>query len=349
MGRLMDALCVPVDPLVRTPIETEPPLETTSTRGGRPERWTPAVLSPEDIEHAKKVVNTYGPKETYGESKWANKYRTFCALNNLDPHDLKSAHLCVGQANKNGLSIGSLCTYFENMERSPLHIKNSWKLRSTLRLGHADEDQRQPRQVRLETNELVTIVNQLNGFDQAIAWLSFATGARTHNLMRLRFSQILLEVNRLIIEQRITKTVRERSKRRELSYLYEWSMAPPLCVKNFFENGAPEKLINAGLPVKYSPDRVATTLTYQLRKVSKTKLTSYVFRDHLEDKLESLEIPVEERERLMDHCINTSEAFYSSPATHPVKARSLKLARKSQTTSKKRTGGRLSRGKRTRR
>lgn len=305
-----------------------------TSRVGRPELWSPRVLSEADTAHADRLTKRYGPKISYGESTWINKYMSFCEMNQLNPRDLRSAQLCVGQAVQSGLSVGSLCTYFEGMVNK-LQIKDGWRLRSTLNAGHADEDPKQPRLVRMNTVELTSMVNSLTGFDRIICWLAFATGARFDNLMRIRFSQLILEDDKLFFERRLTKVHRQRSSRREIAYLFEWSMPPPADVKTFLTEGNPSKLLNAEQPAKYNGNRVSATVTYQLRKLTGTKVTSYVFRDHMEERLQSLDIPDTQREILMDHSIETAEASYGPEQSHPVKAKFLKAARKQSTKKQK--------------
>ena len=279
---------------------------------GRPEKWTPRVMEPADFVRASELRKKYGP-DMEPLARFAKKYEIFCALNKIEKSD--GIFLAMGQASEMGAAASSMNTQFGGMLKQRLFAcANSWEARETLERHHADANPVQPRSFVGTQENLSALVEKMDVImTKALAWMCFVTGARAINITRLRYSQTILMKSALLLQRRWSQVCRTRSKRDTLSYKYAWSMPPPEDVVSFFDKG---KNTPDGYPfLALQGKKGSTALTSALRKTSGSEtITSYVFRDYMDERLVDSELDESEIVRLMEHSTDTSRASYKSDA-----------------------------------
>jgi len=264
------------------------------------------------------LQDKYGPDMKQSEV-FERKYMEFCAINGLDP--LCSFHLALGQAVTEGAALSSLNTNFGTLMKRHASARDdegrrkNYIMKKTLKAAAADADAVQTRigviPIPLLSKAVDTIAEPSI---QAVCWMCFVTGNRAANIWMLRSSQITLSETDICIEWRLRKgTGAERSKRTKLKYFFNWTMSPPRPVKEYLAGFS-----GAELPFKITriQKMCATSVTKAMRGLKIEGLegvTSYVFRDTLDDHLRVLGLPVAEREALLDHGETVALAHYGNP------------------------------------
>ena len=285
-----------------------------------------------------RTLESIGP-DVSAAVKFENKYLLFCKLNNYDPQNGSSLAACVGQAIAMGAAMSSMKTNVENLlARKKIGIKDSWIVMCALRMGHAESNDVQPRlyvgtQVRL-THLVTTLEDSVE--KRVLVWLMYATGARAADMTWVKPCHLILGPKSLTWQRRITKTARDRGRRCELEYFYEWTMAPPKDVLIFWKkNRAADTLLVHGAK-DLTLKRIAGTVIDLLRRTGGEEekcITSYTFRDYLENLLRSKDdIPEEQVNLLLDHGRGVAEASYRNA---PVKLESKKASLKKEMAKRK--------------
>ena len=290
-------------------------------KAGRPELWTVEKLSNADRQSAIDLRVKYGP-DTESAAAFQKKYEDFCTLNNLEPGE--AMFLAMGQASKfgqelpggkKGLAFSSMETQFGTLlKRRVWPCADSWAAKRTLQSAHADADPVQPRTYEGSASDIQALVENMKPIEKkAMGYLQFSTGTRSITVSRCRNSQVLIERSDVIIQRRLSKVCKSRSKRDTLTYKMSWSMPCPDDVKAWLlkkRTEKPDELI-FGHVKSLQAEKASTTITTELRRVCSDKsITSYAFRDFMDAKLEEEELGEAEFERLMEHTVTTSRASY---------------------------------------
>ena len=303
---------------------------------GRKPKWVPEIVTEGHRKVAKKLEDLYAPQDNQAK-RFEEVYLSFCTVNNLDPSSTESAVLAIGQAVSHGAAISSLKTNFISLfARKRIRVRDEWKVRTMLSTAHADGDDVQPRTYAPEREHLRTTVESIEDEDmQALAWLCFVSGSRAVTMARLRRSQIVLEEEQILLQRRWSKVARNRNQRDVLAYRYEWTMAPPLRVVSYLTDRAHDHSVWL-LPKALKSGRAAGMLTRILRKeTGLDDITSYAFRDYLDNRLEQLGIDPDQRERLMEHSEKTARACYRSSKISSAQAKEAKKKKAAKKSSKK--------------
>jgi hypothetical protein len=238
------------------------------------------------------------------------------------------------------------------LDRKRIPISDAWYARATLAAHAADADGKQPRLFipsRDTAKRLMEAVDNLLGHDESedikavVIWIGATTGNRFANVMYLRLPQINLNLRRpllhgdIAVEWRLTKNQRDRSKRHEEVYKFKWSVEPPPRVLRWFKKNAQEtRSFEELMDPAWGRLRVAGTITTLLRRAtSDPNITSYVFRDALETILkDDPEVTPELMEKLLDHQVKTSKAYYR-PSKKEIVSRQRKAATKTKAAAAK--------------
>lgn len=296
--------------------QTQNGAEQGSKKKGRRELWVPRALTSEDIARTKMLRATFSPNVEAAE-KFFQKYLKFAELNGYKEKPGDCLLLAIGQAREMGAAASSTNTQFQTMlKQRRIPFRDAWEASTLLNLAHCDASAVQPRTFGASPGEDLTqegLAAIVEGIDRpavmALAWMCFATGSRAISIVRLRGCQVLLTADSLTLQRRWSKTTQTRSKRDTLTYSVAWSMDPPEEVSRYLELGVKngEELIFPNM----QGAKASTMLTQALRKSSKSKsITSYVFRDFMQERLEAEGLEEQLIERLMEHSAGTARACY---------------------------------------
>lgn len=247
------------------------PLAPRRSGRGRPCKWVPRRVTPEDMQAAKEFLDEWATWDATPE-RIRNFYVEFKEMNFFTTTEALIPW--IGQCLRDGLQVSSLDTYLSYLR--PLFYSESkselTRVAKALSLAHADADTKTARDA--EAAELVAIIAAVPAWERAIVWFMFATGARVRDLKWLRRSQIKIEGLTLWVQFRITKARRARSKRVVLRIALSWFSIPDVAVRTFLEDGAGSQRLFSNWDVA----AVNNLLSRTCARLGAERLTSYSFR-----------------------------------------------------------------------
>ena len=190
-----------------------------------------------------------------------------------------------------------------------------WFIGSTMAAAHSHA---KPVQARVsEWNEdllLRAVQSEVDEKDQALLWLSMATGNRDADVERLYPDQITFEKNFVEVDWWLRKRQRKPAqKKKGQRYEYDWSCKPSQSTLAYFKRAPKTTTIFAG-EAKYSLKRIANHVTALLRKTN-PDWTSYIFRDRMDEILRAEGKTSEEVKALLDHTGQTGSANYQKTSS----------------------------------
>ena len=277
------------------------------------------------------------------------KFASFCALNDLEPGD-EALFLAMGQASafgqtRNGLAFSSMESQFGSLLKGrTFPCPAAWEAKRMLENAAADSNPVQPRIFEGSQESLTKLVHMLRPIEEKVmGFLQFSSGTRAKTISRLRNSQVKLQEGATLLQRRWSKVQHKRSTRATLTYKVAWSMEAPEDVRLWLaeqsEKYGPDELIfSARFQTKSG---ASAAMTKALRKSSgDDNITSYAFRDFMEEKLTSLGLDENQVELLMEHTAETGRASYKKdPITRAqaVTAKKMQATKKAATATAKKT------------
>ena len=316
----------------KRPLLSKVVVAESGKKRGRPELWIPRPMTADDKKCTVDLMRKYGPDQE-AATKFEKKFAEFMTLNpDVLPADALEA--AIGQARNMGAAFSSMDTQFSTLvgRRKTPDIGSGWAALRMLSTAHADADPVQPRtwetkdgvesmlRLLLELGELKTpgkTKKSVSSLEmKALGYACCATGARAQTIVRLRCTQAALTDTALWVQRRWSKVCKTRRHRDTLEYLFEWSLPPPEDVRQWllkkFEEGKkdPELLLFSHPALQES--KAATSLTSFLRRTKEggAEITSYCFRDWMDEELRQHDLTEAHLERLLEHSEVTSRASY---------------------------------------
>lgn len=144
--------------------------------------------------------------------------------------------------------------------------------------------------------------------------LLFLTGARPNCIFWVPLKTWQFDEEKVTVQWRYRKAQKQRWQRHDETYLYAWSTKPPQNVIDFLSKSKEEDWGKSS-----TANNIATVVNGWLKNFPPLEdgrtLTSSVFRDHMEAKLNELNIPMDRRKSLLDHTPAMSIGHYQASAT----------------------------------
>ena len=275
---------------------------------GRTPTFAAARLCEGDIARANAIQSRHATTEP---DYALEQFDLFKQLNDDEKGNIDLLPLFIGQAINQGLSASSAMTYFTTLSSLYPPPKSCMRSRAAFATAVSAEkamlDGKPPTQ--LAADDLLAAVQGMDDEWILFAWVVFSTGCRPVDALFLTGRQMKITTDTLIVEWRITKGSKERSKRHDAHYPLRYS-APwpkPICKKLNEHQGTFEGLSGKG--------SVATKFNAHLLKscaaLKMPPFTSGAFRNAMEHHLRRDKANDETIARLMNHAASIGEAHYA--------------------------------------
>lgn len=241
---------------------------------GRPRKWTPKKVGCEDVEEAEGFTKEY----MNSISQELRVQQDFILFRELNP-DITTVSgillMWVGSMRRAGMMWSSMDTYLNFLKSGGL-LKTSMaddrysvsRIIKAVKIAHADAECKQAADIDLAT--ALKIIDQCPEELKCAVWLMLLTGARNADLRRVRRTQLHARGKRMIVQFRVMKNRRVRSRRVNL-VLEDVKLWTGICATPF------HKILSA-IPEN---EKVVQTTVHQLnRYLQQFGATSYSLRRH---------------------------------------------------------------------